>query len=180
MPRKAVAQKKPSANLLSEQENAQSAAPDLRLETLKKIRIMIRAAQQHSLWIEKQCGINGAQLWIIQELQEAAGLRVGEIAKRLSIHQTTTSNLLDGLVKKGYVNKERDPEDQRVVKVHLTSQGKSLLKRAPQPARGLLPEAMRKMSDDSIVSLHAGLQEILDSMDALDEGFALLPLPFTM
>jgi len=49
------------------------------LDTLKKLRIVIRAAQRHSAWIEKQCGVSGAQLWIMQELDETPGLRVGKL-----------------------------------------------------------------------------------------------------
>ena len=90
-----------------------------RLDILKKLRIVIRAAQQHSSWIEKQCGVNGAQLWLMQALHETSGLRVGELAKKLAIHQTTTSNLLDDLEKRGYVVKARDPNDQRAVNVCL-------------------------------------------------------------
>jgi DNA-binding MarR family transcriptional regulator len=68
------------------------------LATLKKLRVVIRSAQRHSAWIEKQCGVSGAQLWIMQELLESPGLRIGEIAHRLAVHQTTVSNLVDDLV----------------------------------------------------------------------------------
>jgi len=153
---------------------------NVRLDILKKLRIVIRAAQQHSLWIEKQCGVNGAQLWIIQELHETDGLRVGELAKKLAIHQTTTSNLLDSLEKRGYVSKARDQNDQRVVRVTLTEEGAALLMRAPKPARGLLPEALLQLDAESAENLDSGLQGLLSSIEVLDEGFAFLPLPFTM
>ena len=151
-----------------------------RLEILKKLRVVIRAAQRHSLWIEKQCGVSGAQLWIMQELHENSGLRVGELANKLAIHQTTTSNLLDALEKRGYVVKARDTKDQRVVKVKLTEEGTVTLLRAPTPARGLLPEALMEMDETSLAQLDQGLQGLLDSIDVLDEGFGMLPLPFTM
>ncbi|HTD03815.1 MarR family winged helix-turn-helix transcriptional regulator [Undibacterium sp.] len=151
-----------------------------RLEILKKLRVVIRAAQRHSLWIEKQCGVSGAQLWIMQELHENSGLRVGELARKLAIHQTTTSNLLDALEKRGYVVKARDAQDQRVVKVKLTKEGTQTLLSAPTPARGLLPEALMQMDEASLARLDQGLQGLLDSIDVLDEGFGMLPLPFTM
>ncbi|HZW12036.1 MAG TPA: MarR family transcriptional regulator [Noviherbaspirillum sp.] len=150
------------------------------VDALKKLRIVIRAAQRHSAWVEKQCGISGAQLWILQELHEAPGLRVGEVADKLAIHQTTTSNLLDALVKRGYVIKSRDEGDQRVVKLTLSEEGASLLHRAPTPARGLLPEALRKLDQDSLTDLNKGLQALLDVIEAVDEGYGLQPLPFTM
>jgi DNA-binding MarR family transcriptional regulator len=153
---------------------------DSRLEILKKLRVVIRAAQQHSLWIEKQCGVNGAQLWMMQELHDAAGLRVGELAKKLAIHQTTTSNLLDNLEKRAYIQKTRDPDDKRAVRLSLTATGLALLMGAPKPARGLLPEALLHLDTEIMEKLNVGLQGLVNSIEVVDEGFALLPLPFTM
>lgn len=150
------------------------------LEVLQKVRIVIRAAQRHSLWVEKQCGVNGAQLWILQELADAPGLRVGQVTALLAIQQATTSNLLEGLVRKGFVVKARDPADQRVVKLFLSAQGLALLEAAPKPARGLLPEALASLAPAHLARLNAGLQGLLSSIDVIDEGFGLEPLPFTM
>lgn len=172
-----MATRKKQGNAAPSGENAGGMA---HVDALKKLRIVIRAAQRHSAWIEKQCGISGAQLWILQELAEVPGLRVGEVAEKLAIHQTTTSNLLDMLVKRGYVVKTRDDEDHRVVKLTLSEAGKELLQRAPTPARGLLPEALRKLDEDSLSKLNTGLRALLDVIEAVDEGYGLQPLPFTM
>jgi DNA-binding MarR family transcriptional regulator len=152
----------------------------LSLDTLSKFRILIRAAQRHSAWIEKQCGVSGAQLWLMEELREFPGLRVGEIATRMAIHQTTVSNLLDVLSKRGLVMKTRDASDQRAVKLVLSEQGVDLLMKAPKPARGLLPESLRKLDADRLQQLNEGLQALLDSMNMLDEGFGAQLLPFTL
>lgn len=164
------------------QTQSPASAPEepVHLDTLKKLRIVIRAAQRHSAWIEQHCGVSGAQLWIMQELSDAPGMRVGEIARKLAIHQTTTSNLLDALQKGGYIVKSRDADDQRVVKLVLSEQGRELLKRAPTPAKGLLPEALGKLSQDTLTQLNAGLQSLLDVIELVDEAHGLQPLPFTM
>lgn len=160
--------------------DAEAAEVAARLAILKKLRIIIRTAAQHSSWIDKQCGVNGAQLWIMQELQDAGELRVGELTARLAVHQTTTSNLVDDLDKRGFVSKARSVKDQRVVTVMLTALGAATLLKAPQPTRGLLPEALRQMAPDELAALDLGLQDLLDSMALLDEEFGLLPLPFTL
>jgi DNA-binding MarR family transcriptional regulator len=150
------------------------------LDVLKKLRVVIRAAQRHSAWVEKQCGISGAQLWVIQEVHDAPGARVGEIASRLAIHQTTMSNLLNGLVRQGYILKSRDENDQRVVKLTLSEEGRSLLEQAPKPARGLLPEALLQMEVEALSELNRGLCHLTDSIDSMDEEYSLQPLSFTM
>ncbi|HJV79318.1 MarR family winged helix-turn-helix transcriptional regulator [Noviherbaspirillum sp.] len=150
------------------------------MQVLKKLRIVIRAAQRHSAWIEKQCGLSGAQLWMLQELHDFPGLRVGEIASKLAIHQTTASNLLDALVKNGYVQKTRDPQDQRVVKLMLAKKGSELLKKAPKPARGLLAEALGKLDHGGLSELDKGLQALLDVIEQGDDASGMQPLSFML
>lgn len=150
------------------------------LDTLKKLRIVIRAAQRHSAWVEKQCGVSGAQLWILQELEDEPGLRVGQIANRLAVHQTTVSNLLDSLEKRGLIVKERDPDDQRAVRISLSPAGAELLDKAPRPARGLLPEALHHLDAEQLAVLNQGLEYMLKSIGTLDEAYGLQPLPFMM
>lgn len=129
------------------------------LNTLKNLRSVIRAAQRHSAWIEKKCGVSGAHLWIMQELHETPGLRVGEIAERLAIHQTEVSNFLDALEQRGYVVKMPDPDDSKAVKLALSENGTDLLTDAPKPARRLLPEALRQLTPEQLARLDQGLDE---------------------
>ena len=97
------------------------------LDILQKFRIIVSTAQKYSQRVEKQLGVTGAQLWIMKEIDVTPGLRVGEVAKKLAIHQTTASNLLDALEKKEMVCKSRLATDQRIVNLTLTDKGKSLL-----------------------------------------------------
>ena len=116
----------------------------------------------------------------MQELQDAGELRVGELTTRLAVHQTTTSNLVDDLDKRGFVSKARSAKDQRVVTVMLTPLGVATLLKAPQPTRGLLPEALRQMPTKRLAALDLSLQDLLASIEILDEEFGMQPLPFTL
>lgn len=149
------------------------------LTVLQRFRVLIRAAQKHSQWIEKQSGISGAQLWALQELSETQGLRIGELAERMALHQSTASNLLDRLEQMGLVRRERNQRDQRIVQVSLTPEGLRKLKSAPSPSRGLLPEALRQMEPDDLTLLQQQLDHLLRQAKDLDDGFGMLPVPFT-
>jgi hypothetical protein len=52
---------------------AQQNLPVTPLSVLQRFRVLIRTAQRHSQWIERQSGVTGAQLWALQELAEAPG-----------------------------------------------------------------------------------------------------------
>jgi DNA-binding MarR family transcriptional regulator len=84
------------------------------------------------------------------------------------------------LEKHAYIVKARDPADQRAVKLALSEKGAELLKLAPKPARGLLPESLRQLDARQLAQLNSGLQGLLDSIGTIDDGYGLEPLPFTM
>lgn len=149
------------------------------LSVLQRFRVLIRTAQRHSQWIERQSGVTGAQLWAMQELQETPGLKVGELAKRMALHQSTASNLIDKLESTALLRKERQTSDNRVVRLYLTDAGTALLAQAPSPARGVLPEALRMLDPEALGRLQAEMDELLDQIRHLDEGFGMQPLPFT-
>lgn len=148
------------------------------MSVLQRFRILIRAAQRHSQWIERRSGVSGAQLWVLQELHESPGLRVGELAQRMALHQSTASNLVDRLESAGLVQRDRPAADQRVVHVFVTPKGASLLSRAPSPARGILPEALRQLDETHLSRLAGELDHLLRNIRQLDEEFGKEPLPF--
>jgi DNA-binding MarR family transcriptional regulator len=158
---------------------AQQNLPVTPLSVLQRFRVLIRTAQRHSQWIERQSGVTGAQLWALQELAEAPGLRVGELARRMALHQSTASNMIDRLETAALIRKERTSADQRVVRLYLTEGGVELLGRAPSPARGVLPEALRLLDKEELGRLQGELDGLLMKIKDLDEGFGMQPLPFT-
>ena len=163
----------------TQQQVKKAASQVTPLSVLQRFRVLIRTAQRHSQWIERQSGVTGAQLWALQELAEAPGLRVGELANRMALHQSTASNMVDRLETAALIRKERTSADQRVVRLYLTDEGLALLARAPSPARGVLPEALRLMDDEGLASLQSELEKLLRQIKNLDEGFGMQPLPFT-
>src|SRR5690606_14394007 len=132
----------PRKNATSDAANVAGGDAPTPLEVLQRFRVLIRTAQRHSQWIERQSGITGAQLWALQELFERPGLRVGELGNLMALHQSTVSNMVSRLETSGLVRKERTAVEQRVVRLYLTDRGGELLAGAPSPARGVLPEAL--------------------------------------
>lgn len=149
------------------------------LSVLQRFRVVIRTAQRHSQWIERQSGVTGAQLWAMQELSDRPGLRVGELAKLMALHQSTASNLIDKLESAELIRKERTAADQRVVRLYLTDKGSELLSRAPSPARGVLTEALRMLEEQDLVQLQRTLEVLLAQIRDMDEGFGMQPIPLT-
>jgi DNA-binding MarR family transcriptional regulator len=145
-------------------------------EVLKRLRLIFKAVQQHSQWVETRCGVTSAQLWALWELSKTPGLRVTELAKAMSIHHSTASNLLDKLAKKGLAMRERVSEDQRVVTVSLTPEGRELIGQAPAPAQGILQHALFCLPDSVLRSMAADLNALVKAMEIKDDEAAMEPL----
>lgn len=147
----------------------------LSLHVLKKFRIIYGSVRQHFREVEQTCGVSGSQLWIMQEIANEPGIGVTALAGRLSIHQSTCSQLIEKLVAKKLVSKERSKEDQRRVGLQLSAAAVELMKAAPGPAEGVLPEALNSMSAASMRALDIGLEEVIKQLRISDEQFADRP-----
>ncbi|POZ53273.1 MarR family winged helix-turn-helix transcriptional regulator [Methylovulum psychrotolerans] len=145
-------------------------------EVLKQFRLIFKATQQHSLWVETQCGVSSAQLWMLWELSKQPGLRVTELAKVLSIHHSTASNLLDKLAKKKLIQKERASADQRVVTVTLTAAGEALMAKAPAPPQGILQHAIFALPENALKALNEHLDMLVKEMAIKDDEATMQPI----
>lgn len=148
----------------------------LPLHVLKKFRLIYGSVRQHFHEVESTCGISGSQLWVLQEVSRQPGIGVSELAERLSIHQSTASQLLEKLSVQGLIIKERRKEDQRRVGLALTGDAEELLKHAPGPAEGLLPEALMALPDSVLKSLDTSLSQVIAQLSTRDERLADKPL----
>ncbi|MEA2116050.1 MAG: MarR family transcriptional regulator [Thermodesulfobacteriota bacterium] len=143
----------------------------------KQLRVVFRAVQAHSKTVERQCGLSSAKLWMMWELFANPGLKVSELARALTIHASTCSNMLDQLEDKDLIRRDRSKIDQRAVHLYLTEEGTNLLAKAPRPAQGTLSEALERLSDKHLDHLEDGLNKLIESMQVKDEKAGLLPIP---
>lgn len=148
----------------------------LSLQVLKKFRIIFGSVRQHFRDVEETCGVTGSQLWILQEVAKTSGIGVSELAERLSIHQSTGSQLVEKLVIRGLIIKERSKEDQRRVGLCLTDEASKILKKAPGPAEGILPEALQALPESTLLALENSLIEVIGQLSMKDDRLADRPL----
>ena len=104
-------------------------------ETIQSLRRISKAIQNYSQEVSKKFGITGPQLWTLKTLAVDGNLSLGELSKKMYLHPSTVSGVVDRLEKKGFVRRDRAQEDRRVVTVHLTPKGKKLVKKTPNPFR---------------------------------------------
>ena len=134
---------------------------------MRHLRELGRALDEHSRWVETQCGLSALQLGALRALAATPGMKVSELAAALLIHQSTASNMLDKLEARGLLHRQRVGPDQRVVRLQLTTAGTKLLATAPRPDEGGLNAALRRLPPDALARLAADLGAVVaDLQDA--------------
>ena len=110
------------------------------------------------------------------ELHRSPGLKVSELAHRLSVHASTASNLLDKLEQGGLVERQRRERDQRIVRLYVTAAGEALIARAPAAPQGELNGALETMEPEQRRVLDRALSALIAHMGAAEPQAGLRPL----
>ena len=137
----------------------------LTVEVLKQFRLVYGAVHRHFRAVERRCGLSGAQAWILRELARTPSLGVSELATRLSVHQSTASQLIDKLVRSGFVERVGHALDRRRVHLRLSRRGVALTQRLPRPSEGVLPTALDRLPDASLRALRTQLSRLIARME---------------
>ena len=89
--------------------------------------------------------------WVLlNRLWTRDGQRQTDLAESTIKDRTTVTRLLDGMVKKGLVRRETDPEDRRVVLAWLTDDGKGLKRQLLPVMEKLLADATTGISEKEL------------------------------
>lgn len=153
-----------------------SAAPERTLEVLQQFRLIFGAMRQHFREVEARCGLSGAQMWVLQEVQRQPGIGVTELAGLLGIHQSTCSLMVDRLVALGCLERKAMHRDRRRVGLCLAAQGEAAIAALPGPAEGVLPAALSSLPEVALKTLQINLDELIRHIPGKNEAFARTPL----
>jgi DNA-binding MarR family transcriptional regulator len=134
------------------------------LQTLQALRTIFGSARVHDAEVRRVAGVSGSMLWALSEIARSSGMRVNALSKCMALHQTTASNLVNALVERKLIRRVRDQTDQRVVQLHIASEGKRMLEQAPGPHAGLLVDALRSLHSSELAQLHRSLKLLVAAM----------------
>jgi DNA-binding MarR family transcriptional regulator len=121
-------------------------------------------------------GLGGAQVWALSVIRDRPGIGMGEIAKAMDIHQSTASNLIKTLVRRELIVMTRHPADRRNAQLNVAPAGQAALTQVPGPFEGVLPQALARLSADTLQRLDRDLDELVRVLKA-DADMQPAPLP---
>jgi DNA-binding MarR family transcriptional regulator len=126
---------------------------------------LLRAADSLSQEAErflKSAGLTGAQYNVLRILRggEPDGILCRGIAERMISRDPDMTRLLDRMEKHGWITRQRQKDDRRVIKTRITSEGLKLLKKLDQPVHDLHEKQFRHMSAPRLKQLAELLEEV--------------------
>lgn len=110
-------------------------------------------------------GITYTQYLTLLVLWERDGLLVGEIGERLEMDSGTLTPLLKRLESEGLLERRRQDDDQRQVRIHLSRKGRALGRRA-----SMIPQEMVCRYAGGDPRSIANLVHLRDSLNELRRG----------
>jgi len=108
----------------------------------------------------KHQGISNAQVRAVVHLAEYGPQTMGDLAQGLRITTPSTTGLINPLADMGLVERERDGEDRRVVRVSLSPKAKKMAGQVLVQRRAEVEQALAGMSEDAKANFLEGLMRL--------------------
>ena len=135
-------------------------------ETVQFLRRIFKAIQDYSQEVSSSFGITGPQLWALKIVSQHPGLALGDLSKKMYLHPSTVTGVIDRLESKGCVVRDRDSADRRVVKVKLTPAGHYLAAKAPNPIQGKMIYGLMKLSENELNTIYESVKKLAEIAEA--------------
>ena len=118
----------------------------------------------------KRAEMTSEQHWLLRLLRRRGTLSISELAELLGVTGSSVTTACKRLEKAGLVRRERQSDDERMVRVLLTEQGNEQIEAWQQRRRDFLQMLLAPLDDDQQVVLQDLLERIL--RDAEQNGSA--------
>ncbi len=135
-------------------------------ETMQSLRRIFKAIEDYSQEVSNSFGITGPQLWALKIVSQHPGLPLGDLSRKMYLHPSTVTGVIDRLESKGYVVRDRDSVDRRVVKVKLTPAGQDLAAKAPNPIQGKMIYGLMKLSENELNTIYESVKRLAEIAEA--------------
>lgn len=130
-------------------------------KSLRHISVMVK---QKGREILNQFPITPPQFVALQWLSEFGDMTVGELSNKLYLACSTTTDLVDRMEKNKLVLRVKDPNDRRVVQVHLLKEGQRIIEEVIHERQQYLKNILKNYDMQEIVDLEKSLLKLHQEM----------------
>jgi len=115
--------------------------------------------------VRATAGLSTPQFILLRALRHGP-VPAGQLAQRFGVSKPTITRTVDGLVKKGLVERNVHVTDRRVAMISLTQAGQALHETTEQAAEQYLSTLLQQLPEDRLARLEAAVRDLFDVLES--------------
>ncbi|WP_066292669.1 MarR family winged helix-turn-helix transcriptional regulator [Bacillus sp. FJAT-29937] len=130
----------------------------------KELRYISGIIKQKGREILSNYKITPPQFVALQWLFEEGDMTIGELSNKMYLAFSTTTDLVDRMEKNNLVRRVKDPNDRRVVRIHLLEEGERIIDECIKKRQLYLKEVLVNFTDEEVQLLKKNLTRLHQDM----------------
>jgi MarR family transcriptional regulator, organic hydroperoxide resistance regulator len=130
----------------------------------KELRYISGIIKQKGREILSNYTITPPQFVALQWLFEYGDMTIGELSNKMFLACSTTTDLVDRMEKSQLVLRVKDPNDRRVVRIHLLEEGERIIDEVIKKRQVYLQDVLKNYSTDEVQLLKGSLLKLHQEM----------------
>jgi MarR family transcriptional regulator, organic hydroperoxide resistance regulator len=114
---------------------------------------------------EREVGLSTATWFLLSMLIEEDGISQGEVSHRFEVDPSRITRLAQRLQDEGLLRRERDPEDNRVVRLYVTEEGRLLVESSQERRERFESRFRREFSPEELAEFRRALGVVARLME---------------
>jgi DNA-binding MarR family transcriptional regulator len=141
--------------------STQVSPKELASELLELWHHLMRGSSQHLYSLIGELDISITQMKTLHALDDCvAEVSVKELADRLGLSLPGASRMVDGLLRRGWIERREDPDDRRMKRVGITAEGRTVIGRIETARLAGLEDYSASLSPEQRATLSSALSDL--------------------
>lgn len=130
---------------------------------------MVECCEDRKLYETKRFGLPYAELKCLMLFRGSRYLTVKVISQKLDVAKSRVTKLVDGLLKKGFIERMSDPKDARIKLINLSPKGEEAANRIELFHKEIYRQILLQMENDERKRTLSHLESLRSAMEAVKE-----------
>jgi len=146
----------------------ESSALGVALDFMRLLWSVDHGLQRRSKRMEVELGVTGMQRVVIRLIGRYPEIAAGRLAELVHVHPSTLTGVLRRLVDRGFVHRERDPEDARRSRFVLLPPGATIDATQAGTVEAAVRRALQRLPPESIDAARTVLSAVAEELARSD------------
>ena len=134
------------------------------LDFMRLLWAVDHGLQRRSKRMEAELGVTGMQRTIIRLIGRYPQITAGRLAELVHVHPSTLTGVLKRLVERGFVHRERDPEDARRARFVLLPPGSEIDSTQAGTVEAAARRALARLPPETIDAARTVLAVVVEEL----------------